>query len=1178
MILDDNLEVIAPPSPRQQEEDAQSAFAEIGQQAAHTRRRSDWFGGLFIPFLIGGPVIVLVLMIFVSLFIIGDARDIDIPNDDFFEATFPGDRKELEPPEGLAGADILAIELQPIFQQVGDAFQHRDGRRAAHHFDDDRLLTEMVKQGLVDANERWMAPGLRNKLTHALELHARMLAWRRSELCHFERLPDDNLVLIARHYTEADTRRMRWWLTRRHGTWKIYDLEDLDFGIRFSADVAAVALPHRKDLEAARLLREAISQINAENDARATQLLKQVGDGELPPPLETVRALVKARVAFNIQDNVQCLEQIALGRKHRPDMPIFDYLGGLAHNDQGEYDKALPLLERYRERVGEDSYLLLELGVGFRGTANWKRAAESYRRALDLEPRYGDAFVGLLESLNDADPRDDLNRRFNALVHQRECFDISAPSLTSRRQFGVLFDLAWAMNQADPLYPSGKYYLALARLARHEHGPAVDLFKAALADEADADRRQELAAEFLPMLAREQDVVEAYRAAPDRRAAFAILAEHFQYDDDSLEQLSTEHLRQHPDDPLLCFVRAEILVNRAEFTQADALFQEGMKQPPDEEVLERYRYSRIVARYHSGHHREAYEQIGPREETLEQLTELLFEAGRFDELAALLDVHAAVEPASLEVLSYRFRIKIKQKEYAAAVALFKAALKVEFRDDGQQSLITNFCYDMCQAGQTKLAYQAVPDARVAFRRFLDLLEYDRDPDTVAKLEEVIKLHQAKHPEDPWLQFVLGRGLERAMDWDKAVAAYRKALAAGDEDLNRRITYPLLNAQYQGGHGLAAYRDAAAEERALTFSRLAYLCIADRKPAELEQLIELHRPNTNNQAELFFFQARARLLAKKPKEALPLFQKAGELASETWQRSHYSEQIVTDLHEAGLTLEGYRLVPDKQRAFVTLARLLHQQGKHDELGPLLNEHHQHAPHDPWLHYYRGHSYLASGALGPAEQQLKLACERGAGEANGYLFEDALFLVRVKRGRALATCAEYGLSRRRFQALVQQCINEKQPDQLGQIIDWRRQVRPNDPGLPSWELDKRMLKKDYAGVLATILGEAKLLARPQHQWKRDRYLVLCLIKLRRFEEAVHQAEAIVTDRSYNGDLLVLAHAAGGNVEGACAVLEQLKAPSYLISRCYADEELGPILRGPAFARFRAKYPEPKDDELD
>ncbi len=60
-----------------------------------------------------------------------------------------------------------------------------------------------------------------------------------------------------------------------------------------------------------------------------------------------------------------------------------------------------------------------------------------------------------------------------------------------------------------------------------------------------------------------------------------------------------------------------------------------------------------------------------------------------------------------------------------------------------------------------------------------------------------------------------------------------------------------------------------------------------------------------------------------------------------------------------------------------------------------------------------------------------------------------------------------------------------------------------------------------------------------------------------------------------MLVLAQAATGDVRQTVAAMGEPGKAAFFVRRCYADADLGPLLRGEGFQAFRAKFPEPKED---
>jgi hypothetical protein len=151
----------------------------------------------------------------------------------------------------------------------------------------------------------------------------------------------------------------------------------------------------------------------------------------------------------------------------------------------------------------------------------------------------------------------------------------------------------------------------------------------------------------------------------------------------------------------------------------------------------------------------------------------------------------------------------------------------------------------------------------------------------------------------------------------------------------------------------------------------------------------------------------------------------------------------------------------------------------------------------------------------------------------------------------------------------------------LINAYRQSQPEDSNLPAWDLEVLWFDQDYAGVLKLLDAQrAEVFDLPRHAWKAADHRVRALVKLNRTAEAIQAAEATIKAEKGNQVLLVLAHAAGGDVHQAIALAEKFPPRSYWLESCYQDADLGPILRSDRFKEFRDRFPEPKKmpDEAD
>jgi uncharacterized protein HemY len=1083
----------------------------------------------------------------------------------------------------LALEDI-APGLQPMFKELGGALRAADGNQIAAYFDGDRMSDEMIALGtlpLKTSKEKSdFKQGVRRGLGQNLAKTALLVNWTESDIRNVKKLNDDEAVVIVRHkQSNGAMLKMRWWVTRRTRSWKVYDFEDLDTGLRLSTTAAAIggegiarlSEVSRATATVSDALRTVILQQDPEGADRKLRLVAGV---KLPKQLEALRCLVRGMIRVHqnrFQEAVDAFDEAA---RFQVDMPIVDFWKGIAFNRMEKWDSALKHLEKYQELLGEDAEVCREMGLALRGLERFNDAARVYRKSLDLDPKDGDTFLGFLRSLGGNDNKDDLAARFLKLDNLRENFDILAADCEEREFPGLLEPIVLAMRRVDPDHPPVDYYLSLVKARTRRPNEAVPLFKSALAKQKEPETRKDYVDHFLRAMASTGKYVEAYSAVPDSREAFRFLAAEAikRYWNEELSDLIALHRKTHADDPLLPWYQAEVYVREGRYALAEKMFAAALAKPPDEETLKLFRSSRVLARYHIGKGLSAYRDIGPRPDTFLQLADLCFNDEEDTQLQALLDAHAKNDPKSAELLRFRYRLKIRQDQPAEAVALFKASLANPANDQERTDRVAEFLREMASAGKSLEGYKAAPDAKEAFQVLGSAAVGEGRRDDLARLVEV---HRAAHAADPMLAYYQGKIHVLDKDWDKAAKVLGEGLKRAQEKQREWYRWEYVRAMYKSGHGLEAY--GTTDSRSETFMQLANLLAADKKATELEALIKAHRPHAADDPDLDARQATAKVWLKQPDEAAALVKKAYQKQKDVNVRNGYVSRFVLDMDDAGQPLEGYRLAPDKPSAFRALAPRLVTAKREKELAALLEGHAKEHASDPLFRFHQGEWRLLRGEVKQAEEAFQAALAKATPEEQ-WRYRNGLFRARVKAGKAAETYREIEPGKATFQSLASVCLDEKNAKQLQALIDAHRRAHPDDVHLPAWGLEVRWLNGDHEGVLQLITEhDDDLFCQPRHQWKADDYRVRALLKLKRTKDAIEAAEAVVK-RKGSRVLLVLAHASAGDVKQAIAALGKRKPPPYLVRNCYSDNDLGPILHSEPFKEFREKFPEPKEEPVD
>src|SRR5262249_33189541 len=234
---------------------------------------------------------------------------------------------------------------------------------------------------------------------------------------------------------------------------------------------------------------------------------------------------------------------------------------------------------------------------------------------------------------------------------------------------------------------------------------------------------------------------------------------------DSLKPLLAAHAKTHANDPLLPFFKGELHAHEGRFALAETEFAAGLAKAPDSDALEPFRASRVLAPYCVGKGLTADRAIGPRADTFRQLAALCLDDHDDALVVTLLDAHSRNDPDSIDVHQYRSRLKIRQKQIAEGVSLFKSLVARKLSDDQRAALLDAFFSDMIEAGHPVEVCRAAPDAKAAYEALVPELFDEGRWDDVRRLNDA---YMEAHAADPWLTSYRGSVCLEDKDWKKAV--------------------------------------------------------------------------------------------------------------------------------------------------------------------------------------------------------------------------------------------------------------------------------------------------------------------------------------------------------------------------------------------------------------------------
>lgn len=1101
--------------------------------------------------------------------------------------TFVDDRRERQ-------AVLDAFNVQPqvpeneIFAEVRpaiDAVQRelrfglrRDG--VLDSFDTERLFDELIEMEVVTEPQPGTHAGavhaVGERLADVIQNQNLMLPWQEFEVRNVKKIEGKNeaSIVLRQRLVGAGYQKMRWWVSKRSGSWKVYDIEDLDDGMRLSV-LAAGGSDQWRTQEIVRTMNrvfEAQTAANRGNVNEAERLLALDAAVPLPNPLEGVRRMTSGLVRKQRRQDREALKAFDEAATLNPSLPYLDLQRGMLHSRLEDDAAALEDFKAYRAVVGDDALVLYEIAESLRALNRIPEACVHYRRALDENPRMTDAFVGLCRGLyQGGGSRADIPDRLGKIDNPRETFNLLAEECREVNNGENLEALARGMQQIRPDYAAADYYLALAKAWNGETDDAVVLIRQALRKETNQGTKEAYTNRFLQAMARAGDPVPAYAISTDTRSAFRMMAEELKkgYREAPLQMLVAAHTRRSPKDPLLRLYQADQMVHQQKYAEADEQFDAAATRIADADVLEPFRSSRVLARFHTGKAMKAYAEIGPRRETFYQLSQLCLQKHDAAVLQALIDAHQKAEPDDPALANLAFEMKIEAKDFAGAVAAFKAAYAKAARDDAKKDMLADFLYRMQAAGKALDGYQASPDAEEAFSILVDQMAYGKEMDDLVKIAD---LHREKHPNDPRLALAAAERFAKKEAWAKAAAVLRPWLQKTPETLSERFQSRYIYFRSKSGQALAAYDEVPNRVSALR--HIANLLLAEKKGREAEMLVAKHMLAAREaDPDVLILAMRAKILVGKTAEANAFLRQACEQQKHEATRNYYNSQFVQAMIQQGKGLEAYRTSANRSAAFPTLAADLVRQKKEADLKALLDEHAAGHAADANYHNYRGEWHLLRNEPDEAVQAFAQSLIAAGYQKRYWRYGWQRALVRA--GRVLIAYEGSGSRNLAFETLAQECSNAKNVDQLRLLVAAHRQTSPDDPRLPEWDAETLWLKGDYAAALDFMTkNRDQLLVMPRYRWMLDERRIRCLIRLKRTADAVQAAEEVAKADVGVRTIRVLAHAANGDLNKTLELMEKMKDLPYLLSQAYQDEDLGPILKSDRFKTVREKYPQPKD----
>lgn len=582
--------------------------------------------------------------------------------------------------------EIRAITAS--LDQLNAAMLKQDAAAISRVLDCERLGDELERLGAFDSlsisDKNKFVSGMRSGMLRTMIAQSPSACWSAHKVKKVV-LSDDGREAVVYDLQSrgvgADNYlvKMRYWVRNTGAQWRIWDFEALEVGIRSSTAMASATLsagpqmnPNSPALLAGPQLSAATKAIRMQDWPKAEASLKNLDALALPPNLAAPVKMFWAMVCFRQGQYGDALKYCDLTEATGQDVPMVNEIRTHAYNALGRYDEALQSARKWEDALGGDRELYYAMGTALVHLKRPGEAADAFSKSLDEDPEGSGCLAELCKALPPG-KKAEVGRRFGQCHNPHQVFVTVIRIVEKARDLEGMQTLldAYRTRTESANDPWLTYYDAELKVLHKEYAKAEAELKSLL-PQSTAQGQEIFASEYLHSARLAGHALEAYGNAPDKTAAFKILATRLQTDGDrqTLRRLVAVHLNQFPRDPWGHFYDAGLHRDAGEYETADIAYAKAMSfaDPANNDA---YRTARVCTRFKAGKGLSAYHDIAPCEKVFNQLAALYSGGTRPEDLARLVAARRADAPNDPELPLWDADAKFLAQDYAGAIGLLQ---------------------------------------------------------------------------------------------------------------------------------------------------------------------------------------------------------------------------------------------------------------------------------------------------------------------------------------------------------------------------------------------------------------------------------------------------------------------------------------------------------------------------
>lgn len=668
-----------------------------------------------------------------------------------------------------------AKEFQKVFDELGKAFRKQDGRAAAKLFDVERMLDEVLRNGIVKRpaglNTRAGHDAFRQGLEKGLAQNGKLLGWDRSQIKRVrfrdERL--DEAIVYVRHWDaeNAINQKMRWWVKKSPAGWKIYDYEELNTSLRIStlmSQLLAQGTPGGRLPTWARdfqKLMAAAVALSEQDFAKAEATLKPLAQSHFPKQMEAVRLTLLGVAIMGQGRFEEALQEWDRAEAIHADLPVLASLRAIAFNNLEKHEQALEQGRKAIRLMGDDAEVYHQIGFAAESLHRADEAVEAYRAGLRDDPAAVENLQGLRRVLP-AGQKAELADWLAKTPKPRETFQVLLAEAMNVKDDEAAEALADGLRKVAPGDPAPDLVKARLNIRKKKVNIGIAQFKSAIAKVKGEAERQTQVQQFLDEMVAAGKIIEGYRAAPDPGPAFRHLADELEDEDErqgDLRRLIAEHRQRQPKDPWLFYYVGQLAINDKQYDEAEKNYARAMTLAGDDgEAREQFRERRVFAAFKAGKALDAYTRIGPRRETFQQLAQLLTGARNPEQLQALLKAHRLADAEDDSLTLWDAELLFLREDYDRCIKhLTKNRAKILVKAENRWKFHDRLIRSLVRAKRFKEAAEEAETGK-EYNRMFPVIVMAAAGDVDQTAEELARLEKEDQLRIPYFDPDLGKAL------------------------------------------------------------------------------------------------------------------------------------------------------------------------------------------------------------------------------------------------------------------------------------------------------------------------------------------------------------------------------------------------------------------------------------